>query len=253
MRYKKYTIIFILLLFPNCTNINIEGKKSKIILANNFTNKGFTVIYNEDLYNSNAISNKIDDRSLVIFQKNLKKNTQVKITNILNGKSLIAIVGKKSKYPLFNNSVISKRIADSLDLNPDEPYIQIFAISENSLFIAKKAKTFDEEKKVAAKAPVKSISINDLNEIKIKKTSKKKNYRFSYTIKIADFYFKDTALIMIKRIQTEVNIQKPKVKKISDKKYRVYLGPFNNINSLQKSFNDIKILEFENIEIIKND
>ena len=30
-------------------------------------------------------------------------------------------------------------------------------------------------------------------------------------------------------------------------------GPFNNINSLQKSFNDISILEFENIEIIKND
>ena len=31
------------------------------------------------------------------------------------------------------------------------------------------------------------------------------------------------------------------------------MGPFNNIKSLQKAFNDINILEFENIEIIKND
>ena len=58
---------------------------------------------------------------------------------------------------------------------------------------------------------------------------------------------------MINRIKVETNIKKPKLEKMSDKKYRVYLGPFDNINSLQKSFNDINILEFENIEIIKND
>jgi cell division protein FtsN len=38
---------------------------------------------------------------------------------------------------------------------------------------------------------------------------------------------------------------------MTEDKYRVYLGPFNNINSLQKSFNDISILNFENIEIIR--
>ena len=58
---------------------------------------------------------------------------------------------------------------------------------------------------------------------------------------------------MLSRIKTESMIKNPKIKKISDKKYRVYLGPFNNINSLQKSYNDISILEFENIEIIRND
>ena len=59
--------------------------------------------------------------------------------------------------------------------------------------------------------------------------------------------------MMISRIEATNLITKPKVKKISDKKYRVYLGPFDNIKSLQKSYNDINILEFENIEIIKND
>ena len=137
-----------------------------------------------------------------------------------------------------------------LDIN--EPYIEIVSIPENSIFTAKKAKTFDEEKQVANKVPVNNISINDLNKVEIvnKKDSK---VNFSYSIKIADFYFRDTAFIMIKRIKKETKIKKPEVIKISNKKYRVYIGPFNNINSLKKSFNDINILKFENIEIIRND
>ena len=59
--------------------------------------------------------------------------------------------------------------------------------------------------------------------------------------------------MMVNRIKIESLIKKPKIRKISDKKYRVYLGPFSNINSLQKSYNDISILEFDNIEIINND
>ena len=156
------------------------------------------------------------------------------------------------KYPSFNNVVLSARIAEELDLDLKEPYVEILEILENSIFVAQKAKTYDEEKNVAVKAPVDGININDLN---IGKNDVKETYntKFSYTIKIADFYFNDTALLMISRIKSKSLIENPKIKKISDKKYRVYLGPFDNINSLQKSYNDISILEFENIEIIKND
>ena len=59
--------------------------------------------------------------------------------------------------------------------------------------------------------------------------------------------------MMLNRIGIYSSIKNPKIKKINNKKYRVYLGPYDNINSLQKSYNDISILEFENIEIIKND
>ena len=179
-------------------------------------------------------------------------DTLVKITNILNKKTIIVKVGKDSNYPIFNNTVLSKRIANELELDLEEPYIEIKELSKNSSFIAKKAKTFDEEKNVARKAPVKSISINDLNAV-VPTTNNTPERKFSYKIKIADFYFHETAKIMTKRIVGETKIKNPKIKKINKEKYRVYLGPFNNINSLQKSFNDIKILEFENIEIIRND
>ena len=191
-------------------------------------------------------------RSLTIFQKNLKKGTTVKIKNILNNKTIIAKVGNKSKYPIFNNSVISNRVSKEIDLDPNEPYVEIFEILNNSSFIAKKAKMFDEEKQVADKAPIDIISINDLNS-EFTKTEQVKQNKFNYSIKIADFYFKDTALAMFDRIEKETSVNKMGVQTLSNTQYIVFLGPFYNINSLQKAFNDINVLQFENIEIIKND
>jgi hypothetical protein len=47
--------------------------------------------------------------------------------------------------------VITTRIANELSIDLDEPYVDLVLISQNSTFIAKKAKTFDEEKNVAEK------------------------------------------------------------------------------------------------------
>ena len=252
MLYKKLLILCCFILLNNCTATNLTKNKISNSLNNPFINKGFSLIYSDKFYNNKIISKKIDERSLVIFQKNLKKNTIVKITNILNNKSVIATVGSNADYPLFNNAVLSLRIADEIGLNKDEPYVEILEILEDSVFVAKRAKMFEEEKKVADKAPVNNINISDLNikEINIKNEI---NKRFSYKIKIADFYYNDTALLLVDRIIKETTVKDVKIKKIDKKKYRVYTGPFNNINSLQKSFNDISILKFENIEIIKND
>ena len=252
MFYRKFLIIVICLFLSNCsttTSVNNNAGKTNV---NGYSNKGFALVYSEELYKKKIINRKIDERSLIVFQKNLKINTPIKITNILNNKSLIATVGKNSKYPAFNNVVLSKRIAEELDLIIDQPYVEILEILENSIFVAQKAKTYEEEKSVAVKAPVNEININNLNDEE-KKGQRLVNVKFSYTVKIADFYFKDTAIMMLKRIKTESPVRNPKIEKITNKKYRVYLGPFNNINSLQKSYNDISILEFENIEIIKND
>jgi hypothetical protein len=252
MLYKKLLPLCILILLNNCTTTSLTKNTNFISLDNPFINKGFSLIYNDDLYDKKIISKKIDERSLIIFQKNLKKNTIVKITNILNNKSIIGTVGSNADYPLFNNAVLSSRISTEIDLNENEPYVEILEVLPNSLFVAKRVELFDEEKKVASKAPVNSISISNLNTNETN-TKDKISKKFSYKIKIADFYFKDTALLLVDRINKETLIKETKIKKVSEKKYRVYAGPFNNIKSLQKTFNDISILEFENIEILEND
>ena len=58
---------------------------------------------------------------------------------------------------------------------------------------------------------------------------------------------------MLDRIKKETSVNNSGIQVLSNTQYRVFLGPFNNINSLQKAFNDINVLQFENIEIIKND
>tara|TARA_B100000787_G_scaffold70333_1_gene51708 strand:+ start:809 stop:1567 length:759 start_codon:yes stop_codon:yes gene_type:complete len=252
MFYKKLLTLCCFILLNNCTTTTLKKNSNSISLNNPFINKGFSLIYNNDYYDNKVISKKIDERSLVIFQKNLKKNTIVKITNILNNKSIIGTVGSNADYPLFNNAVLSVRIADEINLSENEPYVEILEVLQDSIFVAKRAKTFEEEKKVADKAPVNSINISDLNDEE-KNNKNQISKKFSYELKIADFYFNDTALLLVNRINKETKMKDLKIKKMNQKKYRVYTGPFNNISSLQKSFNDISILEFENIEIIKND
>ena len=55
------------------------------------------------------------------------------------------------------------------------------------------------------------------------------------------------------RIKNETTIKDVKIKEISKTNYRVFLGPFSDISLLEDYFNKISILDFENLEIIKND
>tara|TARA_Y100000590_G_C15566262_1_gene956739 strand:- start:218 stop:964 length:747 start_codon:yes stop_codon:yes gene_type:complete len=247
MNYKFFVLIFFLLF--SCTTNQVD--KKIIVQSEIYSNKGFTLLYNEKLRKQKLLTNKIEERSLIIFQKNLKKGTTVKITNLLNNKSILAKVGSKSKYPFFYNSVISKRIFEVLELNDSEPYVEIKTVSENSIFLAKKAKMYEEEKQVAEKAPVEGISINDLSINKKKNKKNQKKDKFNYIIKIADFYYEETAIMMQKRIIEELKINSSKISKINSTSFRVYFGPFNNLKSLKNVFDDINPLNFENIEIMK--
>ena len=252
MNFKNLFIIISIIFLTGCEKINLNDKidlNSQV----KYKNSGFALIYSENLSNKYEKTKKINNRSLIIFHKNLKKNSFVKITNPNNMKTIIAeVASNKVKFSDFYNSVITLRIAEELSLNLDEPYIDLVLISQNSTFIAKKAKTFDEEKNVAEKAPVDGIKIDDLsNSNQPKKLSLKKS-NFKYSIKVADFYYNQSAISMTERIINETNIKNPVIEEISKTKYRVLLGPFNDIKKLEESFNEIKSLNFENLQILRN-
>ena len=251
MKYNFFLILLIVLI-TSCTSNKYKTVNVNPILEK-FSNNGFALIYSDKLYNDKIISKKMDERDLIIFQRNLRKGTSVKITNPFNSKTIIAKVGKKANYPSFNNSVVSIRISKELEIDINEPYIFIEEIRDNASFIAKKAKTFEEEKKVADKAPVDSISVNDLNDTDEKKIKKKISNKFKYVIKIADFYYLNTAKQMVKRIKSELNIKKTDINKINENKFRVFTGPYLSLKALQKAYNSIETLGFENIELIKYD
>ncbi len=252
MNFNNFLIILLILFLTACQQFDNNKKVVNYSNYLKYSTTGFTLIYDENLKKNNKISKKIDNRALVIFHKKIKKNSFVKITNPVNDKSIIAkVISNNVQFSDFYNSVITKRIANELSINSSEPYVDLVLISENSTFIAKKAKTFDEEKNVAEKAPVDGITIDNLGADLNKKKQVKK-HKFLYSIKIADFYYKDSAENMILRIKKETNLKNPLIKKLSQTKYRVLLGPFNDIKKLEKSFDEIKLLEFENLEILKD-
>ncbi len=245
--------LFIFFFIVSCIDPNINSKK--IIepkIYQKYSNNGFTLVYSDELFKNKTISKKLNDRELFIFQKNLKKESTVKITNLLNNKTVIAKVKSKSKYPNFYNSVITKRIANEIELNLNEPYISIESVNQNSVFYAGKTKTFDEEKNVADKAPVEGVNIVNIstsvtNEKNIKKSAKK----FNYIIKIANFYYEDTAKLVKERIMTETNIKKIKIDKNGTNNFRLSIGPYKSLDSLKKDFDQMQNLYFENLELIK--
>ena len=249
MKFNIYIILSALFLLLSCDQSTInQSKKIDIPFEKKYKNSGFSLIYNDQLK-----IKKIDQRSLTIFHKNLKRKSSVKITNPLNGKSLIAEVkSNRVKFSPFYNSIITQRIAEELELDLNEPYIDIVLISKNSTFIAKKTKTFEEEKTVAEKAPIDGIKISDLNLSNKTKKKLKKNNKFSYYIKVADFYYKKSAKNMSNRIKSEVKLKNIKIIELTKTNYRLLLGPFNDIQSLKDSFEKMNSLYFENLEIIKD-
>ncbi|MFL2852257.1 MAG: hypothetical protein ACJZ76_04600 [Candidatus Pelagibacter sp.] len=249
MNYRLFVNILLCLLLISCKQTSsIGSKKLNLDIEKKYKNTGFALVYENEIKGIK----KLEPRSLSIYHKSLKKRSIVKITNPKNGKYLIAEVrSNRVKFSNFYNSILSLRIAEELELNFNEPFIELVLISKNSTFVAKKAKMFDEERSVAEKAPVDGIQINDLN---LKKTIKKikKNRKFSYSIKVADFYYEDTAQTMINRIKNEVSIKNLKIIKLSETKYRLLIGPFNDIKSLKGSFEKMNTLNFENLEILNN-
>ena len=243
MNYKN--LLLILFFLASCTVQTTQYSE------NIFSNKGFVLLYDESLIEKKLIRKPLDDRSLEIVHNTLSKGTKVRIINLLNNKSTNAIVKTKNKNLFFYNSIFSKRIFDELDISLKEPYVEISKIRENKTFIAKKSKTFDEEKKVANKAPVKSISINEIGTPKSNELNDRRS--FNYSIKITEFYFLKNANELKKRIENETSLKNINIISINDTKHQVLLGPYSNINTLQSAYNSINNLNFENIELIRND
>jgi len=229
----------------------LEINKKEDLINIVYSNKGFALIYSEDA--NNSLEYKLDNASINILSPNLPNGTPVRITNIINGKSLLTVVKNKTILPIYYNSVITNRIASELSINPSEPYVHIETINSNKLYVANDVKTFDEEKEVANKAPVDDIMVQSISLETEKKESKIENFvtNFNYIIKFADFYFEDSAIMLKNRLFEEHNIENIQIKKLSQNNFRVYKGPYKDFEKLKKGFHNIENLDFDSIEIIK--
>ena len=192
-------------------------KKTPKVIEPTYSSKGFALIYEDKFFESNIVDKKLNNNKDYVLHSFLKDDTLLSISNPINSKSLTAKVKKTISYPSIYNIVITKKMADNLDLDIDNPYVEVLTIKKNDKFIAKEASIFEEEKKVANKAPVTMIDINDLSVSASKIEVKKK--KPLYIINIAEFYFLESAEMTKIRFEKEANLKNIKIKKIRCKKF----------------------------------
>ena len=215
-----------------------------------YSSTGFVLIYEDDLYKEKIINKKINNEKLLAIHDILKVNTPIKIINPDNSKTVEAKVYKKGNYPKIFNMVITKEIASILELDLDNPFVEIIEIKKNVTFIAKEGSIFEEEKNVADKAPVDEIKMEDITLSK-KKTKKKTTKKNNFILIISDFYFEDSANNLKNDLVKKIDATNISVKKINDKKYRVLMGPFENFNALKTTYISLNKLGFEGLNIYR--
>ena len=192
MNLNKTIIILISLTLINCAGIEKKSSTSKDE-RNYYSSSGFALIYKDSLYQNKVVNKKINNDKILLLHKSLKTNTAVRITNLKNSKSLDTKVYRKAKYPKVFNALISEKIAFILDINPENPYVEIIELKKNKTFVAKEGNIFDEEKNVAEKAPVEEIQMDNISNA-TRNTSVAEIKKEKFIIIISDFYYKDSAI-----------------------------------------------------------
>ena len=248
---NKNKILFIAVIFTflcSCTSssfkkVNSDDNKKY------FSSSGFALIYDDSLYEQKIVNKRLNNENILLMHNTLKTNLSIKIINPINSKSLKTKVYKNANYPKIFNVVVSKKIASILELDSENPFVEILEIKKNKTFVAKESNTFDEEKNVANKAPVEQIQMNDIavstetNTLKVKKKS--------FFIIISDFYYADSANNLKKNLKDKVALDNIYIKKINNKQHRLIAGPFKNFNALKTTYISLNNLGFENLNIYK--
>ena len=200
------------------------------------------------MYQNKVVNKKINNDKILLLHKSLKTNTDVRITNLKNSKSLDTKVYRKAKYPKIFNVLISEKIASILDLDFENPYVEIIELKKNKTYVAKEGNIFEEEKNVAEKAPVEDIQMNNISDT-TKNTSVEEIKKEKFIIIITDFYYKDSALNLKKELSKKISLNNISIKKISNTKYRLLAGPFENFNALKTTYISLNNLGFEDLNI----
>ena len=242
-----FLIIIISIFISSCADYKTTKKDEKQY----FTSSGFALIYDDGLFLQKIINKKINNEDILVMHSQLKANTPLRIINPVNSKSIDTKIYKKAKYPKIFNIVISKKIASILELDINNPYVEVVEVKKNKIFIAKKTNTFDEEKKVAENAPVDEITMDDLSkeELDIEKEISKE---INFILVINDFYFEDSANNLKTELVEKTKMNNISIKKINNKRYRLFVGPFKNFNALKTTYISLNKSGFENLDIYKD-
>jgi len=235
----KYKIIFFFFL-ASCANYTSSASKKSGYSASGFA------------YIEKNLSSNLKNDFFIISHNKLRIGTKINITNPDNKKFLEIIINKNIKYENFYKILISPNIAEELGLSLEFPLVEINEIKSNKSFVAKKATMNVEEKKIANRAPIEEININNISKEKKKFKIQSK----TYSILVAEFYNLTSAEFLKEKLATilkDSNYQLIYINKKGEKKYELLMGPYNTINKLKNDYIVLNDSNFEDLDIKINE
>ncbi len=179
-----------------------------------------------------------------VIHRNIAPNSKIRITNLLNKKSIVVEVNKNSNYKKEREIIVPNKYIDLLELNYNLPIVKIETIKQNKTFKADAAKIFEEEKKITQNVEIKNVDIVDLSKNNFSKNSNLNKLIIYY----GDFTFKNSALDMVSLLKKNIKNVNPTVIQVN-KKFRVKVASINDINEFDIFFNKIVNTKFDNYNI----
>ena len=151
MKNESFFLFFFLIF--SCQNFNDTNYSYEKI--------GFAGRIDESNSNILRLNNFLENETI---HSSIPSNTRVKITNLINNKSILVKIDKNTTYKNGREIFISNKYFDLLELNNKFPLIKIETNRANKTFTAETAKIFEEEKKVAQNITTQSIEVIDLSK-----------------------------------------------------------------------------------------
>ena len=130
MKLNKISIFLILIYLYSCAGYE-NNKALKVDNKIYHTSSGFALVYEDSLYEDKIVNKKINSNDILVLHTTLKTNTPIRITNLSNSKYIDTKIYKRANYPKIFNVVISKKAAALLELDSENPLVEIIELKKN--------------------------------------------------------------------------------------------------------------------------
>ena len=151
----------------------------------------------------------------------LQKDSLIKITNKNNKISKVYKVDEQLKSTDSRIIYLPEIVYDEISLNREFPLVLVQSMRENKSFIAKKAKTFDEEKKINKKVKIETIEVLKIDNEKV--ITKK------IFLDFGPFYYKTYSETLFKVLSLNIKNKKLIYKDYAPKNHIISIGPLKNL------------------------
>ena len=288
---KNIFLFLLVLSFYNCTtalnlrkydNVKTSIASLKLIEPPYEINGNWYFPYDYDEFTEIGIASRIKDlksgdktKNGEVFHadvstgshRSLGLASNVRVTNIENGRSMIVRVNHRGAYSNTNIIELSDVVFNKLDLKDDGNLIKIRLISDNETFILGEAKTYNAEKKILTNAPINGVSIIDIDsgnptenleniEKSINDDVNLDGFRLetdiinkNIYIHVATLLFRKNADVLLSNLSSinKVGIVRSMVN--GKNRFKVIIGPFDDLTQLNRVLKIDTIQQYEDLSI----